>query len=266
MNCAEFKEALNLNESLEPEKLLIEHAQGCSECGFLLQVEMNIFRGSKFLGDYSNSPDLSEKIMEKIRMEPVVSKISVFHWLLRILRPSTPFKATLFYSFAAIIIFALCQKIIFEAESIAKKNSEKQDSTWQFILTKGKMEKGSFLIGNPSPIFYDQEISLSDDSSGNILIPGRGEIMFSGAHFRPTRQGVEVRKGSAYLKLPYLPEHPFVVFSQFGSARVIGAEFLVTVTDNGMKVRVYSGKVEVLEKLETRILAPGEEIKIQDQN
>jgi hypothetical protein len=253
MNCKEWKTLFEQCERLEAQPELQKHADSCPQCRALLNAETAVQSGFTVLKKSAPTVDVSKKIMARIaREKPASAPNPIWEFLQNYLLPGNPVSSTVFYGLAGVIIFVLCQTIIFKAQDL-KKIGPVAKPLWLISSNKTPLPDtlrayavtpqtdpqiaalpASFAqpIESAVPLTFTQESGVSVTLNQGTVIPQADGMKLLNGH---VDVAVAPRTG--------LPA--FRIETPLGLVTVIGTEFSVQVSTRELSVKVIKGKVQV---------------------
>ena len=122
------------------------------------------------------------------------------------------------------------------------------------------------LIKKPESDF--KEITITTDSTADSVRLNDGTLVYLAANstfkypkiFSGKTRPVSLTKGDAFFKVAKDHNHPFIIHSNGIKTRVVGTSFHIGLHNNGCKVTVVTGKVNVSSSEESVNLIPNEEV------
>lgn len=96
------------------------------------------------------------------------------------------------------------------------------------------------LLSYHSEVGQPQVVNLQDGSEVSMNADTQLSVSFSGQ-----RRNVSLKQGEAYFDVQQDRQRPFVIGTQWGDIQVVGTEFNVDQTADGVEVSVYEGQVLV---------------------
>jgi transmembrane sensor len=120
----------------------------------------------------------------------------------------------------------------------------------------------SQLLSYQSKVAERQMVNLQDGSE--ILLNADTQLSVS---FSAKQRSISLKKGEAYFDVQKDPQRPFVIGTQWGDIQVVGTEFNVDQTAQGVEVSVYEGQVQVTSLHgDTTMLQVGEMARLTADN
>ncbi|UXD88617.1 FecR family protein [Thalassolituus hydrocarboniclasticus] len=109
-----------------------------------------------------------------------------------------------------------------------------------FLQPSGTTPVISQLLSYQSKVAERQMVNLQDGSE--ILLNADTQLSVS---FSAKQRSISLKKGEAYFDVQKDPQRPFIIGTQWGDIQVVGTEFNVDQTAQGVEVSVYEGQVQV---------------------
>ncbi len=131
-----------------------------------------------------------------------------------------------------------------------------------FLQPSGTTPVISQLLSYQSKVAERQMVNLQDGSE--ILLNADTQLSVS---FSAKQRSISLKKGEAYFDVQKDPQRPFVIGTQWGDIQVVGTEFNVDQTAQGVEVSVYEGQVQVTSLHgDTTMLQVGEMARLTADN
>jgi hypothetical protein len=271
MNCSTFRDGLNQSDGSTLSADMVEHAANCPACKTVLAGEERISRGMAVLRKTPVPAALRKNIMNRVAQEPAPQgRWNPFFLLVDLFRITSPMKAVLVYSLSGLVIFGLCYRILISAGD--RRQQQLSAPIWEMTLSRGSAQfpGGEAVPGRLFRIESDQEITLSPTAEAHLTYPGRSEIRLSAARFQVAADRLSLFSGAAHVKVfPALQPtasqfsgdsgvKEFKVLTPLGEITVLGTEFSVILSDQGLQVNVITGKIRIVSEAATRVLETGQ--------
>ncbi len=260
MNCTEFKNIINQNDTADLPAELKAHAASCPDCQRVAQLNERLSAGLSILARTARPPNLEQKILQKIASaKPTVAKPaadpswsdSLFSWLG--LSPQLALGVTAVVALIGIAALFLPARPNQQAQHLAP-------AEWLVQANAG----GATIAGQTAaqgPLSTTADLSFEVPAGAELTLTWNQEsqVHLQEARGRLSPKSLALERGSVRIssRQPHKTS-ALEVKTPYGTIREIGTIYLVEVNTEQALVRVEEGKVIVDTGKESRQIGPGE--------